>query len=70
MSTRAQPQLPLKVGLLYECMNPKCFYVGALLKASDVVWKHFWNTNIEDLDLRATCPSCSEPMAIWKGGDD
>lgn len=61
-----QPKLPLRdVGLLYECANPDCFYCGSLLDTNDVVWKYYWNSEIEDLDLRSTCPSCSEPMMIW-----
>jgi len=51
--------------MCYECLNPQCFYVGALLGANDVVWKHFWNSAIDDLDFRPQCPSCNEPMATW-----
>lgn len=49
----------------YECLNPQCFYEGALLSAQDVCWVNFYNHEIGDLELRSTCPSCSEPMAIW-----
>ena len=61
-----QPLLPLNVGLLYECANPECFYCESLLSLEDVVWKHYWNSEIGDLDLRSVCPSCGEPMMIWE----
>ena len=64
-----QPKLPLSVGLLYECANPQCFYVGALLDQEDVVWKDFYNHEIQDMDLRSTCPSCGDPMMIWSDED-
>jgi len=61
-----QPKLPLQdSGILHECANPECFYAGSLLTTEDVVWKHFWNSAIEDLDVRATCPSCAQPMMHW-----
>jgi len=65
-----QGNLPLKAGLLYECANPECFYCGTLLNLNEVDWKDFWNSQIENLDLRATCPSCAEPMMIWDGEDE
>lgn len=64
-----QGNLPLNVGLLYECMNPDCFYDGTLLRMDDVVWKHYWDSRAEDLLVRSVCPSCHEPMAIWDEGD-
>lgn len=64
-----QPKLPLDVGLYYECANPDCFYLGALLDMEDVVWKHYWNSDIGDLDLRSVCPSCDNPMMIWSDND-
>ena len=64
-----QPKLPLKTThLLYECANPKCFYVGSLMTSDDVLWKHFWNSDLQDLDLRGTCPSCGDPLMIWDEG--
>jgi len=50
---------------LYECVNPKCFYCETLMKTDEVNWKEQWNSEMEDLDMRAECPSCSEPMAFW-----
>ena len=64
-----QPKLPLSAGLLYECANPDCFYCGSLLDLEDVVWKDYWDSSIEDLSVRATCPSCSDPMMIWSDDD-
>ena len=61
-----QPKLPLNVGLLYECANPDCFYCGSMLDLEDVAWKHYWNHDAGDLDLRAVCPSCGDPMMIWE----
>ena len=65
-----QPKLPLKVGLLYECANPFCFYEGSLFQMDEVDWVHFWNSEIDDLDLRSVCPSCAEPMMIWSDEDE
>lgn len=65
-----QPKLPLGSGLLYECANPECFYVGALLRTTEIMWVTYWSHELEDLDLRATCPSCAEPMMIWHEDDD
>ena len=60
-----QAKLPL-FGVHYECANPECFYVGALLTFEDVCWKDVWNSEIDDLDLVPTCPSCQDPMMIWR----
>jgi len=66
-----QSQLPLRLdGVLYECANPECFYVGTLLTMHDVVWKDFWNTSLQDMDVRPVCPSCSQPMMHWDGEND
>ena len=65
-----QPKLPLNVGLLYECMNPQCFYVGALMRAHEVKWVHYYDHELEDLELRSVCASCAEPLAIWHEDDD
>lgn len=64
-----QPRLPYTAKLLYECANEACFYCGALLPTEDVAWKDFWNSEIGDLDFRAICPSCREPMMIWEDDD-
>ena len=61
-----QPRLPLNVELLFECANPDCFYCGSLIGVEDVSWIHFWNSEIEDLDMRSVCPSCNEPLMIWE----
>lgn len=60
-----QSKLPFRDGILYECANPECFYVGTLLSFEDVVWKHYYDSTLEDLDLRPTCPSCGDPMMLW-----
>ena len=52
-----QPKLPLSVGVLYECLNPKCFYEGSLMGLDDVEWKHFWNKEVDDLDFRCVLRS-------------
>lgn len=66
-----QPKLPFRnVGLLYECSNTSCFYDGALLKFDEVVWKHYYNHEMEDLDMRSTCPACGDPMMIWHDTDE
>lgn len=66
-----QPKLPLRgLGLKYECLNPDCFYCGSLMGVHEVRWVHFWNSQIEDLDLRSTCPSCHDPLAIWDDDTD
>jgi len=66
-----QGNLPLlNAGLLYECANPDCFHVGTLLTLDEVDWKDFWNSEIEDLDLRSVCPSCKQPMMIWDGEEN
>lgn len=56
--------------MCYECLNPDCFYNGSLLGVEDVNLEHYWDSTIEDLGLRATCPSCGEPMAIWDESPD
>lgn len=50
---------------LYECMNSDCFYCATLSRLEEVHWKEVWNSEIEDLDMIPTCPSCNEPMAFW-----
>jgi len=67
-----QPKLPLHgvKAVLYECLNPECFYNGALMNMDDVAWKDVWSSHLEDLELVAFCVSCGEPMAHWKGDDD
>jgi len=50
---------------LYECLNPQCFYCETLLKTEEASWKEQWNSEIDDLDMRPVCPSCSEPLAFW-----
>lgn len=66
-----QPKLPLVADrILYECANPDCFYCGSLLDRTDVKWVHFWNSESEDLDFRAVCPACNDPMMIWDDDDD
>lgn len=65
-----QPKMPLGRGLLYECANPKCFYCEALMTFDEVVWIHYYNHELEDLDLRATCPACGDPLMIWRDEDD
>jgi len=61
-----QGRLPLSgTGTLYECANPECFCCGTLQDMHEVVWKDFWNSSLEILDIRATCPSCTDPMMIW-----
>jgi len=64
-----QGNLPLDTGLLYECANPDCFYVGSLLNLHEVTWKDYWDSRFEDLLPRSTCPSCAEPMMIWEAED-
>jgi len=64
-----QPKLPLSDSLLYECANPECFYVGALMTMDDVTWKDVWDSHLQDLTLIAHCPSCSDPMIIWSDDD-
>jgi len=62
-----QPKLPLaKIGLRYECANPECFYVGALMNFEDVTWKDVWDSHIGDLEHVAHCPSCADPVMIWE----
>lgn len=51
--------------MCYECLNPECFYEGSLLGAEDVRWVDYYNHDTELMDLRSTCPSCHEPLAIW-----
>lgn len=65
-----QPKLPLNTGLLYECLNDDCFYVGALVNFEDVTWKNVWNSEIGDLDFVPCCASCAEFVAVWEGADD
>lgn len=65
-----QPKLRLNVGLLYECANPECFYVEALMSFDEVSWVHYWNHDLGDLDLRAVCASCREPLMIWHDSDE
>ena len=62
-------RLERKGMLLYECANPECFYVGSLMKREEVVFKTYWDHDLEDLLPRATCPSCADPMMIWQGDD-
>jgi len=61
-----QSNLPLDVGLLYECANPKCFYVGSLLTMHETNWKEYWDSTFEDLIPRPVCPSCQQPMMTWE----
>ena len=65
-----QPLLPLKTGILYECLNPECFYCGSMFTFEDVEWKHFWNSELEDLDFRPVCAACGDPMAHWEDDDN
>jgi len=60
-----QGMLPLSTGLLYECANSDCFYVGVLLRMTDVIWKDYYDHREGDLLPLAACPSCVEPMMIW-----
>jgi len=46
----------------YLCLNNECFYVESYLSFDDVNFKHVWNSEIDDLDMVAHCPSCGEPM--------
>ena len=64
-----QGNLPLDTGLLYECANPDCFYVGTLLRLDEVDWVDRWNSHLEDLVPHSVCPSCRQPMMIWDGED-
>ena len=62
-----QPKLPLGMKTLYyECVNPECYYVGALVDFEDVVWRDCWNSEIGDLDLVPHCASCGEPVIFWE----
>lgn len=61
-----QLNLPFREGLLYECANAECDGDGHLWRATEVNWVHFWNSEIDDLDLRSVCPLCSQPMMIWE----
>jgi len=64
-----QPLLPIaRQGVLYICLNEACFYVDAVLAVNDCVWKHVWNSDLQDLDLLPHCPSCGE--LIWRERDD
>ena len=65
-----QGNLPLDVGLLYECANPDCFHCGTLLNMHETSWKDVWDSNFEDLVPIPICPACNEPQMIWEGEDD
>jgi len=62
-----QPMLPLRIATLqYECANPDCFYIEAIMKFHEITWKHIWSSEIEDLDLVPYCASCGEPLMVWE----
>jgi len=66
-----QPKLPLRgTHTLYECLNPQCFYDGALMDAEDVLWGYKWNAEIGDLDLLPRCPSCRDYLVPWNEEED
>ena len=58
-----QPKL-LRSNVTHMCLNKNCFYDQAILDFDDLVWKHLWNSEIEDLDLIPHCPSCDE--VLWR----
>ena len=51
---------------MYECTFTQCFYYTVLMKHDEVVWKHYWNELVEDLDLVARCPSCNSLMMEYE----
>lgn len=48
--------------VLYECCEKQCFYFETLMKTDEVVWKHRWCKQSEDLLLQPFCPSCETQL--------
>jgi len=53
---------------VHMCLNEDCFYCETILDFPDVVLKHVWDSNLEDLTLIPHCPSCDE--VLWREVND
>ena len=65
-----QIRIPLGAGVKYECLNEKCFAFEHWFSVQELVWKHFWNEKLADLDLLPYCPMCEKVVTCTDVIDD
>lgn len=51
------------------CGNMNCFYYETIFSYDEVVMRHEYNYNAQDLILVAFCPSCDERMEDYNPED-